>query len=301
MGKLKELFIEIYGLDITQNLLKKTENGEQFVPKETIAEALRLCTKRESKCSKCPGAQHQDFPGFCGKIQYNEKNKVINKDILIFGLEVSSKTSILESFLRYTGVRDSHIHIWYDLGYFKKEEIDKLLANSPLWPNIDLFLPLKDNINRMYGTDLAKCYSTLTKEKKRTTAFENCREYLFRELECFKDDGLIFIFQGNDCRDYFENYVDLRKNDLFITFLRRHQIELEIFGITPTKGGDFPIEIGTFSSNEESKTPLKKSGKYLRIYHSSKQNENTFWKKLRERISEEPLYEMVSEIKKFLL
>lgn len=297
MGKLKSIYEKIYGPNITNDLLVKDVLEEQLVSKSKIQKALAKCQNRESTCSKCPEANHQDFPGFCGPLKYDETNKIVNKDIIIFGLEVSPKDSIVNSFKLYDNVDWSNIHVWYELGYFKEDEIKNLMDGAPPWKNIDMFFPLKQNITRFYGTDIAKCYSSLT-IIDRKEAFKRCSEFLFRELDCFKDDNLIFILQGNDVRDFFKKFLFFKKNKNFLKFLLENQERFETLGIKQTKGGDFPIEIGTFSPREMSK--LKKKGKYLRIYHSG-QNTIGFWKKFQINKDNSLIKELIARINKYFL
>lgn len=295
MEKLKSIYEEIYGSNITNNLLVKGKLEEELASKTKIEKALGKCQDRESTCLKCPEAKHQDFPGFCGPLKYDKTNKIINKDIIIFGLEVSPKDSILNSFKLYNNVDWSNIHVWYELGYFKEDEIKSLMDSAPPWKNIDLFFPLSHNITRFYGTDLAKCYSSLTiKDKKES--YKRCSKFLFRELDCFKDEDLIFIIQGNDVRNFFKKFLIFKKDENFLNFLLKNHEEFEMLGIRQTKRGDFPIEIGTFFPREMSK--LKKKGKFLRLYHSG-QNTIGFWNKFQRNKNNSLIKDLRTRVQKY--
>lgn len=61
----------------------------------------------------------------------------------------------------------SFVHVWYELGFFS--DVKSLKQNHDLWNYMDLFLNLENNLNRIYGTDLAKCftsYSDLSKTRE---------------------------------------------------------------------------------------------------------------------------------------
>lgn len=49
-----------------------------------------------SKCNLCKpyNPKHQEFPGWIGSLKYNQRGKIENKDIIIFGLEPGPKNSV---------------------------------------------------------------------------------------------------------------------------------------------------------------------------------------------------------------
>lgn len=49
-----------------------------------------------SKCNLCKpyNPKHQEFSGWIGSLKYNQRGKIENKDIIIFGLEPGPKSSV---------------------------------------------------------------------------------------------------------------------------------------------------------------------------------------------------------------
>ena len=270
MGCLRTLLKEIYG-NITEDIL--FENWDELRNTNELNAIIKTKISRQSPCKECEEAQHQDFPGWIGQIQY-QNNKIVNKDIIIFGLEVSNKSSVKGAFNKNYGYKIQsdidlpQIHIGYELGYLK--DLESLSKAHWLWRNLNNIIPLENLLDRVYFTDIAKCFTN-----NKLQAQKNCaHKHLLRELNCFKDDSLIFIFQGRDSMKFFNNYFDFNIDSDFKTFLYQNQGKLNEFGIN-TK--NFNFQIGDLISNQNE---IDKRGKFLYIPHSSRYN-NILWSKFR--------------------
>jgi len=270
MGCLRAILKEIYG-NVTEDIL--FENRDELKKTNELNAIIKTIITRQSPCHECEKAQHQDFPGWIGQIQY-ENNRIVNKDIIIFGLEISDKLSVKRAFIKNYGydlqsINDiPQIHIGYELGYFKDSE--SLVKAHWLWRNLNYIIPLEILIKRIYFTDIAKCFTN-----NKPQAYRKCaQKFLFKELNCFKDDNIIFILQGRESMKFFDNYFDFNIDSSFQNFLLANQEKLSEFGIK-TENPNF--QVGDFYSNQKE---IDKKGQYLYLPHSAKFN-NTLWSKFR--------------------
>ncbi len=276
---------------MTNKLIITNGNRDEIVSKEKILEALKDYHTIQGQCKLCIDASHQDFPGFYGSLEYNENKKIINKDIIIIGREVSNRASLNDVLKKHYNLTDCCLHIWYDFGYYKESELHLLYQNAPLWKNLDLFFPLTSNLLRIYGTDIAKCYSK-TRLKKN---YKDCTEtVLLDELNCFKDENLILVIQGKDVYWFFKKYFNFCLDSNFNTFLNKNEKAFFEHKLKFTKTREFKFEIGTFSSKDRAK--FNKNGKYLLIPHSSAFNRG-LWKRIRDNKDNGIIKELIEKIR----
>jgi len=288
MGLLKEYLKEIYGKEITNRLIMDKGNREKLKSKKDITTILQKYTEREKLKCFCSNPQHQDFPGWIGYIRY-KNGKITNKNILIFGLEISSEEKIRKDFEKYYNIKWSALHIAYDFGY---ERTFRILSTRPLWRELKILLPLRSILRKIYVTDVAKCFT-----KDLTISRNTCfKQFFIDELNLFQERNLIFIFQGRKIKSFFKNYFDFIPNKTFFDYLESKEEILKECGIKKTKNGDYLFELGKFNSNEKK---IKKSGKYLQIPHSSQIN-RWRWKRTKENIENEKLKDLPFKIKNFL-
>lgn len=291
MGKLKDVLSEFIDPIILNNLFIKDQDNEEYETQKNLDQILLKCQKRTSPCSKCPtivnqNTGHQDLPGFVGAICYNEDSKIINKDIIIFGMEISTHNAIKKAYsnkeIYPVNLNWSNLHFWYEFGYLKGDNLNLLFDSAPLWNILDLFIPINKNLSRIYGTDIAKCF-TLDKD----VAYKNCQAFLINELNCFKDKDLIFILQGNSVFDHLGAYFEFEIDTNYEEFLKDNFNSLLNYNksFKPKNARRYPIECGEFRTLDEN--IIKKKGKYLRIYHSSGHlykpknfNADNFWNKI---------------------
>lgn len=295
----RNLLGKIYGRDITNGLIEN--NIDEFRSKREIRNAVKEygikygLTKRETKCVKCTTPRHQDFPGWVGSLKYNKDGKIINKDIIIFGREISDEGSVKKVLKNEYKVVWSNIHIWYDFGYFTTATE---LINSPyndLFKNLSLFIDLKneDILNRIYGTDIGKCF---TEKKHHYKTWKNCsEEFLLKELNFFNEERLIFIFQGKKIKTFMKRYFRFLPDTEFLQYFDKNNWSLETFGITADQQGDFNIEVGSFYSRNRAKQVKK--GNYLLIPHSSGQTKGK-WAELKR--NQKNLTTVISKIEDYL-
>lgn len=290
MGHLKKIFEDIYSPTIVNQLLKDNQNQEELNSHVEIIDVLKIYGQiRMSPCKKCSGAKHQDFPGWVGKITY-ENNKINNKNIIIIGLEVSSEDSLKEAIKKnYKPLTKSFVHIWYELGFFS--DVKSLKQNHDLWKYMDLFLNLEKNLNRIYGTDLAKCftsYSDLSKTREKCT-----KNYFFKELGCFTSGNTILILLGKDVKYELKKYLRFLPNHKFLKFLDENSRELESeFNIKPTKYGEYLFELGDFYLRVQNDNLIK--GKYIATPHNA--NQSGIWNK----ILKKPTSKLRNKLTKYL-
>ena len=167
MGCLRDILKEIYG-NVTEELL--FENRDELRETNELNAILKTKITRQSLCLECESAQHQDFPGWIGQMQY-ENNRIDNKDIILFGLEVSDKKSMKGAFNKNYGYELQsinnipQIHIGYEFGYIK--DFENLVKAHWLWRNLNYIIPLEKVINRIYFTDIAKCFTRYTTQATR--------------------------------------------------------------------------------------------------------------------------------------
>lgn len=301
---LRKVLVDIYG-NIPEELLEK--DNDQFVSKNDIECVMsKYIQVRGSKCLICDkyNPHHQDFPGWIGSLKYDENDKIENKNIIIFGREVSNENSIkhvLENkynFHEKFNTNFSYIHIWYELGYDQKA--NDLIKNKEydnyLFESLDIiFSPLSKYIDRIYGTDLGKCYTNnIDKTRKICT-----NEYLPRELEYFKDENLTFILQGKITKQILKNYFRFLPNQDFIKYLDENEEKLKECGINCNNlEKDYNFEIGIFYPR--GKKEINKSGKYFLIPHSSKRIRNTVWLKMHKNKGNKNLEEFLGKIRNYL-
>ena len=299
MGNLRNFFKEIYGEYITGKILTHNANLVQLETKEQIIKVMKTYIKRsENGCSHCKKLgykpQQQDFPGWVGAIKYNIKGNIANKDILVFGLEVASMQKLNKEFKKYyPGVKDSCIHIAYDFGYEVK--ISELVKRH-LFKYLNAFLDLESIKDRLYVTDVAKCF-TDSKKKSRLECFKlNFKN----ELSPFKDGGLVLIFQGGKIkRGFFSKYFNFTKETSLDSYIRSKEEIFSLFGFSAKKEKkNLIFEMGSFKPTEDSE--INKSGKYFQIPHSSQFN----WSKLDkilELIVSGELKELPTIIRKYII
>lgn len=293
MELLKDHLLRIYG-EAVHEILK--ENREEFKDKDVLVEIFRQDSfkVRQSPCEICKdiNPSHQDFPGWIGNLEYNE-GKISNKNILIFGLEISPNNSVRRAFNRNyykkeherlkKGDQIPTIHIAYELGFFKDNE--SLVNGHKLWKILDYLLPLKSILHRLYITDIAKCFSD-----DKLKAQENCTEYhFFEELKHFKDENIILILQGRRLKDFLKNYVRFTSNHEFIEFLKKNQDILKNYSIN-CKNPNF--EIGEFEFIKK----IRKSGKFLCIPHSSDSNNPLYSEFFKLKFEQEDLFHILREL-----
>lgn len=270
MGCLRAILKEIYG-NVTEDIL--FENRDELRKTNELNAIIKTKITRQSPCHECEQAQHQDFPGWIGQMQY-ENNRIVNKDIILFGLEVSDKKSVKGAFNKNYGYELQsinnipQIHIGYELGYIK--DFESLVKAHWLWRNLNYIIPLEKLINRIYFTDIAKCFT----DNKHQAQWKCAQKFLIKELNCFKDDDIIFILQGRDSMTFFEKYFDFNIDSSFENYLHSNQEKLGEFGFN-SKNPNF--QIGDFHSNQQD---IDKRGRYLYLPHSSSYN-NTLWSNFR--------------------
>ena len=270
MGCLRAVLKEIYG-NVAEDLL--IENRDELKKTDELNTIIKTKITRQSPCLECENAQHQDFPGWIGQIQY-ENNRIDNKNIILFGLEVSDKKSVKGAFNKNYGydlesIKDMpQIHIGYELGYFKIFE--DLVKAHWLWRNLNYIIPLEKLIDIIYFTDIAKCFT----DDKHQAQNKCAQKFLIKELNCFKDDDLVIILQGRDSMKFFNDYFEFTIDSSFQNYLHSNKEKLGEFGFN-TKDPNF--QIGDFHSKQKE---IDKIGRFLFIPHSSSHN-NTLWSKFR--------------------
>lgn len=266
MKLLKDYLKKIYG-EAVYDILK--ENKEEFKGCDVLLEIFRKDNfkVRRSPCKRCNdiNPSHQDFPGWIGNLEYNE-GKIYNKNILIFGLEISPYDSVRKAFNKHyykkeheklnKGDKIPTVHIAYELGFLKDNE--SLVKSHKLWKILNYLLPLEKILNRIYITDIAKCFSD-----DKIKAQENCTEYhFFEELKHFSDENIILILQGRRLKDFFKNSISFTPNTEFIEFLKENQEILKTYSINCNNPN---FEVGEFEFIQK----IHKNGKYLCLPHSS--------------------------------
>ncbi|KKL92250.1 hypothetical protein LCGC14_1886560 [marine sediment metagenome] len=262
MGSLRLLLEKIYSPIMVNEILK--QNGDELKSRSDIIKSLMTHGQiRQSKCRICLNPSHQDFPGWVGKMSYKNK-KIINKDIVIIGSEVSNENSLRKAINKnYKPLKWSFVHIWYELGFYS--DVKLLKSKQALWKCMDLIMDLSNNLDRIYGTDLAKCY---TDDKfLRKTRNECSKNYFTKELNCF-NDNLNLVFIGKAVKEKLKNYLRLLPNDTFLKFLDDNRKEFERqFNIKPTQFGEYLFEIGKFYSRSDNLDNIK--GKYIALPHNA--------------------------------
>lgn len=261
-------------------------NQDVFRNKSEIEEVMKKYSKwSASKCKLCKiyDPKHQEFPGWIGPLEYNERGKIENKDIIIFGLEPGPKSSVEKVlktkyiFPKKYNIDFSFIHIWYELGF--DTSVDDLINNSKygnrLFEYLSIFLyPLSHYIERIYGTDLAKCFTDNKNESRKICS----KEFLPRELGCFENNQMVFILQGRESKPILEQFFKFKADEAFCSFLEQNKDQIGKLGVTYNKTiKEYSFEIGSFTPCETKKINL--SGKYLLIPHSSGQTVQN-WNKM---------------------
>ena len=270
MGCLRAILKEIYG-NVAEDLL--IENRDELKKTNELNTIIKTKITRQSPCLECENAQHQDFPGWIGQIQY-ENNRIVNKDIIIFGLEVSNRQSVKGAFNKNYGYdlqtinNLPQIHIGYELGYLK--DFGSLIKAHWLWRNINYIIPLEKLFDSIYFTDIAKCFTDNKHQAKKKCA----QKFLIKELSCFKDNDLVFILQGRDSMKFFDDYFEFTIDGNFHNFLLANQEKLDEFGFNINNPN---FQIGDFYSKQKG---IDKRGLYLSLPHSSSYN-NTLWSNFR--------------------
>lgn len=303
-----------------RKILKEIYNGAANELMETKQDALKdkhsienamvkYSNHRASKCQICNDhdPQHQEFPGWIGALKYNNNGKIENKDIIVFGLEPATKETtekVLRNkyeFQKKFNLNFSFIHIWYELGY-DKTELD--LKNNKKYTNhlFDylniIFKPLSKYLERMYGTDLGKCYTRKNWESRKRCS----TEFLPKELGCFEEKEITFILQGKDSKPILNQFFRFSEDHNFISFLDKNEKEVNNFGIEcNNKFKEYNFEIGSF--NPRGSKEINLFGRYLLIPHSSGRTRDK-WKKMASYIKDsyienELLKEVISKIRNY--
>ena len=206
--KLRDLYIEIYGIDaldiiLEPDSLKIRENEEELKKikryKRIKKDPTKSCFEIKG-CSQCItkevleglGIRNQDFPRWVGNIK--------DIEFVIIGLEVSP------------AVKD-YLHICYSKGK-KLDEAGKHLFNK-----LGIIFVDENLESRSYITDICKCLSTRPDKSRKV-----CRDkYFLREVELLQkinpDINIKLIIQGLTTADFLRKYIDvvvekstLRKN-----------------------------------------------------------------------------------------
>lgn len=279
-------------------------NHYKFRSKAEIDAVLKKYSDQSaSKCKLCEkdSPKHQEFPGWLGDLNFNQRGKIENKNIIIFGLEPAPKESVkkvLRSKYNFPNNRSySYLHVWYELGY--DTSVDDLIHNEKygnhLFRYLSIFLdPLDHYIERIYGTDLAKCF---TDKKNKHKARKICsEEYLPRELGCFENSELIFIMLGRSSKKCLKQFFTFKHNDDFRSFLEKNHDQIGEFGIT-YNSQEYGFQIGHFESNESKRIDL--NGKYLWIPHPSGQTTDN-WNKFLDHQDDELCKEIIHRVRIFL-
>jgi len=185
--------VDIFSMSL-RKVLEEFYNGAYYELLEPKQDAFRKKSEIEvvmkkyskwsaSKCNLCKhyNPKHQEFPGWIGSLEYNERGKIKNKDIIIFGLEPGPKSSVEKVlktkyiFPKKYNINFSFMHIWYELGF--DTSVDDLINNSKygnrLFEYLSILLyPLSHYIERIYGTDLAKCFTDNKNESRKICSKE---------------------------------------------------------------------------------------------------------------------------------
>lgn len=290
---------DIYGRNIVNNLLDV--NYDKFKSQLEIKSAIESygnkygLINRETNCNKCTNPSHQEFPGWIGSLEYDNESKISNKDIIILGLEISDKGSVKKVLNDVYLVDWSNIHIWYDFGYYQSaKDLINSKSNS-LFKNLNLFLNLenRENLNRLYGTDIAKCF---TDKKDQYNTRKICSEkFLLKELQHFRNEDLIFVLQGKNAKNFMKRYFRFIPDIEQIKCFDFNDKKFENYGIKADMLGDYNIEFGLFYGRNLAMQ--EKEGRYLMIPHSGGQTKG-LWNKLVR--NEENFKDILHKIKKFL-
>jgi len=297
----RKILHEIYD-EATADLLESQRDA--LKDKLGILNAMRkYSNQRASKCISCTGYEHQEFPGWVGHLKYNKNGKIENKDIIIFGLEPTTRDNTKKVLIKKYDFKQkynldfSYIHVWYELGYdtIKSDLIDNKRYGNRLFEYLSVFFnPLSEFIERFYGTDLAKCYTKNQHESRKICS----KAFLLRELGCFENNQMIFILQGRDCKQDLKQFFEFSKDNNLHSFLQKQHDKFKELGITYNqKLNAYSFEIGNFAPVDVGEINL--SGKYLLIPHSSGNTQKT-WKKILDNKENKLFNEVLNQIKIFL-